>query len=122
MLRRRRRHHFWFALVLFLCQTLVRQFYFYPAERKHGHPDKLFQYCSTDIDSLVQRQIRVRFQNISHLSLLIALFSLMESVTFVRPMTLPEVPTSLAWTIWAKTMMKPMRTTLQLPRIYVMMA
>jgi MADS-box transcription factor len=27
-------------------------------ERKHGHPDKLFQYCSTDIDSLVQRQIR----------------------------------------------------------------
>jgi len=29
-------------------------------ERKHGHPDKLFQYCSTDIDTLVQRQIRVR--------------------------------------------------------------
>ncbi|KAF8268844.1 hypothetical protein EI94DRAFT_1576407, partial [Lactarius quietus] len=27
-------------------------------ERKHGHPDKLFQYCSTDIDSLIQRQIR----------------------------------------------------------------
>ncbi|KAI9440993.1 hypothetical protein H4582DRAFT_1940805 [Lactarius indigo] len=27
-------------------------------ERKPGHPDKLFQYCSTDIDSLVQRQIR----------------------------------------------------------------
>jgi hypothetical protein len=34
-------------------------------ERKHGHPDKLFQYCSTDIDSLVQRQIRVRFLNFS---------------------------------------------------------
>ncbi|KAH9027079.1 hypothetical protein EDB85DRAFT_1868588 [Lactarius pseudohatsudake] len=27
-------------------------------ERKPGHPDKLFQYCSTDIDTLVQRQIR----------------------------------------------------------------
>ncbi|KAI0290582.1 hypothetical protein BC826DRAFT_901027, partial [Russula brevipes] len=29
-------------------------------ERKPGHPDKLFQYCSTDINALVQRQIRVR--------------------------------------------------------------
>ncbi|KAF8468091.1 hypothetical protein DFH94DRAFT_604624, partial [Russula ochroleuca] len=27
-------------------------------ERKSGHPDKLFQYCSTDINALVQRQIR----------------------------------------------------------------
>jgi len=27
-------------------------------ERKPGHPDKLFQYCSTDINTLVQRQIR----------------------------------------------------------------
>jgi hypothetical protein len=30
------------------------------SERKPGHPDKLFQYCSTDINALVQRQIRVR--------------------------------------------------------------
>jgi hypothetical protein len=29
-------------------------------ERKPGHPDKLFQYCSTDINAMVQRQIRVR--------------------------------------------------------------
>jgi MADS-box transcription factor len=43
------------------------------SERKHGHPDKLFQYCSTDIDSLVQRQIRVRSLNLSHLSHLIPL-------------------------------------------------
>src|ERR1700761_6308083 len=34
-------------------------FYFYPAECKHGHPDKLFQYCSTDIDSLVQGHLGV---------------------------------------------------------------
>ncbi|KAH9989921.1 hypothetical protein BJV74DRAFT_736366, partial [Russula compacta] len=27
-------------------------------EHKPGHPDKLFQYCSTDINGLVQRQIR----------------------------------------------------------------
>ncbi|KAF8489984.1 hypothetical protein F5888DRAFT_1579725, partial [Russula emetica] len=27
-------------------------------ERKPGHADKLFQYCSTDINNLVQRQIR----------------------------------------------------------------
>ncbi|KAI0294499.1 hypothetical protein B0F90DRAFT_1640002 [Multifurca ochricompacta] len=27
-------------------------------ERKPGHSDKLFQYCSTDINALVQRQIR----------------------------------------------------------------
>ncbi|KAI9507155.1 hypothetical protein F5148DRAFT_948538, partial [Russula earlei] len=27
-------------------------------ERKPGHPDKLFQYCSTDINALVQRQVR----------------------------------------------------------------
>jgi MADS-box transcription factor len=30
------------------------------SERKPGHADKLFQYCSTDINALVQRQIRVR--------------------------------------------------------------
>jgi hypothetical protein len=34
---------------------------FFPlAERKPGHPDKLFQYCSTDINTIIQRQIRVR--------------------------------------------------------------
>ncbi|KAI0248757.1 hypothetical protein BJV78DRAFT_1107700, partial [Lactifluus subvellereus] len=27
-------------------------------ERKPGHPDKLFQYCSTDINTIIQRQIR----------------------------------------------------------------
>ena len=59
MLRQRHRKHFWFASFLFLCQTLVQQFYFYPAECKHGHPDKLFQYCSTDIDSLVQGHLGV---------------------------------------------------------------
>ncbi|KAH9166657.1 hypothetical protein EDB89DRAFT_192584 [Lactarius sanguifluus] len=37
---------------LFLSPALVS------TERKPGHPDKLFQYCSTDIDTLVQRQIR----------------------------------------------------------------
>ena len=65
MLRRCRRHHFWFASLLFSFPNT--QFYFYTPEHKHGHPDKLFQYCSTDIDSLVQRQIRVRFQNIFHI-------------------------------------------------------
>lgn len=30
------------------------------SERKPGHADKLFQYCSTDINALVQRQVRVR--------------------------------------------------------------
>jgi hypothetical protein len=33
-------------------------------ERKPGHPDKLFQYCSTDINSIVQRQIRVRLPDL----------------------------------------------------------
>ncbi|KAI0314033.1 hypothetical protein OF83DRAFT_1207515 [Amylostereum chailletii] len=27
-------------------------------ERRQGHPDKLFQYCSTDINNIVQRQLR----------------------------------------------------------------
>ncbi|KAI0046042.1 SRF-like protein, partial [Auriscalpium vulgare] len=26
-------------------------------ERRHGHPDKLSQYCSADVDNLVQRHI-----------------------------------------------------------------
>ena len=92
------------------------------AERKHGHPDKLFQYCSTDIDSLVQRQIRVRFLNLSTFLTSEPCVSLMESVIFVRPMTSPEGLTYPAWTTWAKTMMKLMQTTRQLPRIYVTMS
>ncbi|TFY50516.1 hypothetical protein EVG20_g11473, partial [Dentipellis fragilis] len=27
-------------------------------ERRHGHPDKLYQYCSSDIGSMVQRHLR----------------------------------------------------------------
>lgn len=90
-------------------------------ERKHGHPDKLFQYCSTDIDSLVQRQIRVQSLNIFSYLSSSPCFSLTESVIFVRPMTSPEEPAYLAWTIWAKTMTTVMPTTLQLLPTCVMM-
>ena len=57
MLRRHCRHNIRYApfflstSLLITCPT---------SERKPGHSDKLFQYCSTDINALVQRQIRVR--------------------------------------------------------------
>lgn len=104
------------SAILFLSPVLLF------AERKHGHPDKLFQYCSTDIDSLVQRQTRVRFLNLSTFLTSSPCVSLMESVIFVPPMTSPEGLTYPAWTTWAKTMMILMQTTRQLPPIYVMMA
>ena len=51
------------AVIIFGASSLVltRIFILTPLpERKPGHPDKLFQYCSTDINTLVQRQVRVR--------------------------------------------------------------
>ena len=68
MLRRRRRHNIRYASPLsfslfpptFSSHGHGPLFLRYLPERKPGHPDKLFQYCSTDINTLVQRQIRVR--------------------------------------------------------------
>ena len=59
VLRRCGRYNIRYVLPLYhitpFCPHRVRV-----SERKPGHTDKLFQYCSTDINALVQRQIRVR--------------------------------------------------------------
>jgi len=42
--------------------VLTIVFYFYPPalEERQGHHLKLYQYCSSDIHDIVQRQLRVR--------------------------------------------------------------
>jgi len=42
--------------------TVAQFFYFYQFEEERpGHHLKLYQYCSADINDIVQRHIRVRF-------------------------------------------------------------